>query len=370
MKERITMNHVAQRAGVHPTTVSLALRNHPSIPPATRARLRALADEMGYRPDPALNALTAYRHAKIPRRDTPPLAYLTHWDTARGWQSLRSHERFHAGAVARADALGYKLDHFWLGESGLTHQRMSDILSARGITGAVVASHLPGNDRPLTLDWRRISAVKIGCLPRLPLLHQVSNDYRAIVQMAMQRVMAAGYRRIGMVVPQWLDEEANLAWSAGFLAEQQRLEPEERIPIMHLFGAPTDPATKVTLRAPVLARQFAEWLGEHRSEVLLTKAQLVRPQLERLGLVVPRDIALVDIDLDREAGLAGVRHNCERVGALAVDLLVRQLHQNEFGPPDLSVVSMVEGEWVSGETLPPRLPHPNRATDGALARVA
>src|SRR3954469_21743111 len=35
----VTQRHVAQRAGVHQTTVSLVLRNHPSVPAATRERV-------------------------------------------------------------------------------------------------------------------------------------------------------------------------------------------------------------------------------------------------------------------------------------------------------------------------------------------
>jgi len=66
MIQRVTMRQVATRAGVHSTTVSLALRNHPSLPVETRERLQALAKEMGYRPDPMLGALMHYRSLRHP----------------------------------------------------------------------------------------------------------------------------------------------------------------------------------------------------------------------------------------------------------------------------------------------------------------
>ena len=182
MNPRITMADVAQQAGVHKTTVSLALRNHPSIPVATRQRLQALADKLGYRPDPALRVLTAYRRRAQPATEAPPLAYLTHWDSRDGWKVPRAQARFHAGAVARAGQLGYKLEHFWLGEPRLTHQRMSDILVARGITGLIIAAHLPEHDVPLQLAWPRFSAVRIDYYPHEPELHTVTNDHRAIIQ--------------------------------------------------------------------------------------------------------------------------------------------------------------------------------------------
>jgi DNA-binding LacI/PurR family transcriptional regulator len=40
MNDRVTMREVARRAGVHVTTVSLALRNNIKLPLATRERLR------------------------------------------------------------------------------------------------------------------------------------------------------------------------------------------------------------------------------------------------------------------------------------------------------------------------------------------
>src|SRR5262249_38940411 len=57
----ITQREVARRARVSQATVSLALRNHPSLPKKTRERVRALASSLGYRPDPALVALSRYR---------------------------------------------------------------------------------------------------------------------------------------------------------------------------------------------------------------------------------------------------------------------------------------------------------------------
>src|SRR5690606_27714546 len=66
----LTLADVARVAGVHPTTVSLALRDHPSIPSETRARIRAVAKELGYRRDPLLDAFNFHRvrHSRRPRR--------------------------------------------------------------------------------------------------------------------------------------------------------------------------------------------------------------------------------------------------------------------------------------------------------------
>ena len=61
LEKRTTMADIARKAGVHVTTVSLALRNHPRLPASTRERIQALAKELGYVPDPFLRALVTYR---------------------------------------------------------------------------------------------------------------------------------------------------------------------------------------------------------------------------------------------------------------------------------------------------------------------
>ena len=74
MERRVSLKDVANVAGVHPTTVSMALRNHPRIPEATRSRLKKLAEEMGYTRDPALVALVEYpiRSTAANRRRSSP----------------------------------------------------------------------------------------------------------------------------------------------------------------------------------------------------------------------------------------------------------------------------------------------------------
>ncbi|HUL51924.1 MAG TPA: LacI family DNA-binding transcriptional regulator [Opitutaceae bacterium] len=360
----VTMADVAKQAGVHTTTVSLALRNHPSLPDSTRRRLQTLAEKMGYQPDPALRALIAWRRQARPRKDAPTLAYLTHWDTKWGWQKAPAHAQFFAGATAKARRLGYKLEHFWLGEPRLSPQRMSGILRTRGINGVIVASCLPGSDGLQAVDWSRFSAVRIDYFPQEPELHTVTNDQRAIIQLAMRRVVAAGYRRIGFVIPSWWDRFSDLAWSAGFLAEQHELPPEGRIPILRFDDGPQGGSVAPTeFRGRLPRKAFEKWLQRYQPEVLISREEFVEPQLTELGLAVPRDIALVEIFLEPDGRTAGVRQNCDRVGELAVEILAGQLQNYIHGIPTFPTTTLVEGTWFDGSSLPPR-----RAPAPAVAR--
>lgn len=135
------MADVAKRAGVHVTTVSLAMRNHPRLPESTRRRIRELADRMNYRPDPLLRALVSYRGNVIERRNIPTLAYVTNWKTRWGWKNATGHPDFYSGATKMAERLGYKIEHFWKQEPGFTEGRLSRMLFSRGINGIIIASH-------------------------------------------------------------------------------------------------------------------------------------------------------------------------------------------------------------------------------------
>lgn len=354
---RVTLADVALRAGVHVTTVSLAMRNHSRIPEATKERIRTLAKEMGYAPDPMMRALVSYRSSNQDRRNTPTLAYLTNWQTRWGWKKITAHPDFYTGAETKAGELGFKLDHFWLGEPGMTHVRLNSILRNRGITGLIIASHGFALGDALQLDWSAYSAIKIDYFPHRPLLHNVTNNQCDIARLAMQHVMAAGYRRIGFVMHRGWDYSADHYWTAGFLCEQQNVEESERIPA-YIFPGP-EPVegwfAEYGAPAVVDTEDFRRWFERYRPEVILSKAEFVLPTLKKLGLRVPRDVAFADLFLDSISGAtAGVRQNHTTVGALAVELLAGQLQQNKFGVPEFPTTTFVEGTWFDGKTCPPK----------------
>lgn len=354
-ERRVTLADVARKAGVHVTTVSLALRNHPRLPEATRQRLQALAQKMGYAPDPLLRALIAYRGRVMPRRNPPTLAYLTNWSTRWGWKNTTAHPDFFLGAEAKAKEIGYHLEHFWTHEPGLTHGRLSAILHARGIEGVILASHGREMGDELLFDWDHFSAVKIDYFPHQPALHNVTNHQCDIVRLAMRKVIALGYRRIGFVMHRGWDHAVDRHWTAGYLCEQEQLPKALRIPPL-LFPEPTPIEGWLRENSdPVVDPEvFRRWFELHRPEVLISKASFVRSALAELKLQSPRDVAYVDVFLeDAAAGtVAGVRQNHPTVGALAVEILAGQLQHNKRGVPRIPTTTFVEGTWFDGVSCP------------------
>ncbi len=361
--KRVTLSDIAGKAGVHVTTVSLAMRNHPRLPEATRKRIQALAEKMGYKPDPLLRALVAYRGGVIERRNTPTLAYVTNWATRWGWKKVTAHPDFYAGALAKANELGYTLDHFWMRDEGMSQERLGQILYSRGISGIIIASHGREMGDALEFEWEKFSAVKIDYFPHQPALHNVTNNQCDIVRLAMQKVIAKGYRRIGFVMHRGWDHAVDHLWTAGYLCEQRVLSPREMIP-SHLFPEP-EPVERwlneSTSEVSPDPDAFARWFNEHRPEVIISKGDFVLPLLKKMGLRVPRDVAFVDVFLENKSGqTAGVSQNHFTVGELAVEILAGQLQHNKFGVPAIPTTTYVEGTWHDGASCPSKIKETQR----------
>ena len=85
-----TQREIAQQAGVSQMAVSLALRDSPTLPAATRQRIQKLARELGYRPDPMLSTLMRQRHAKATKAPRAKIVVLHNNSRAAG-QSVSAH---------------------------------------------------------------------------------------------------------------------------------------------------------------------------------------------------------------------------------------------------------------------------------------
>lgn len=336
---RITLRDVAARAGCHFTTVSLALRSRPGIPETTRVRIRQLADELGYRPDPLLASLASYRHESRTPQFRATLAWITNFPTRTGWRQTELYHDYYRGARERAHELGFELQDFWLRDGRMTPDRATQILTARGIDGLILAPQ-PGPADAVALEWRRFSTVVIGPSVASPALHMVSpNQYRSM-KLVIDQLKARGYRRIGLVMLEASDVRVEHNWLAGYLVMQRVFVPRDRLPALLL------PAWD--------EQRFAVWLRRNRPDVIVTKCSEVAVALPRLGSRVPEDVGTAFLSAAKSSGeLAGLDERPLEVGAAAVDFLLTLLRHSERGIPDHPRRLLIEGEWVEGASVRP-----------------
>ncbi|MEO7412334.1 MAG: LacI family DNA-binding transcriptional regulator, partial [Opitutaceae bacterium] len=336
-----TLQDVADRAGVHRSTVALALRDHPRIGLATRRRVQQLAKKLGYRLNPLVAALMSSRRSGRPVKHVT-LAFLTNYPTRFGWQP-QYHPRpdFFPGAAARAKEFGYQLEHFWLAEPGMTPARMGDILTARGINGAMIA-RLPPGQHTFEFPWERFSCVALGMTLRSPLLHHVTENHFDTAWQAMQQCLDRGYRRVGFVFSQANDSpRVGDRWLGAYFGQHSKLPATRRV-----APCPGMPATRA---------EFVAWFQRERPDALIVNhAGSVFQWLAELGKSVPRDVGMVDMEFHPGPDCAGVYCDPAKIGALAVEMLIAQLHRNETGVPRGQHEALLTGEWHEGQTLPPR----------------
>ena len=344
---RITQSDVARAAGVHNTTVSLALRDSPNIPEATRKRIKAVAEELGYRPDPALQALVAYRHSRVGNRRQGTLAYVTNSESKYGWRDDPAELSYHAGAAQKAAEAGFHLEHFWLGEH--SPRRLSSMLFHRGITGVIFASDCGDSDRAADFEFERVSAVAIGCFRTSPPLHRVVSDFGTAMRRDIRQARDCGYRRIGLVMPKARDDRADQVWSTTFLVEQSRVPASERIPVLH-YGS----ALRAAERGAIPGLIFQDWFDRNRPDVVFAFTPPPPAARETFGAEPP---GWINLGLQpTDDGQTGVRENCLRVGELAADFVVNQMLRNIRGVPTIPTTTLVECSWVVGESVPSRSP--------------
>jgi LacI family transcriptional regulator len=350
MKHRVTLADIAVRAGVHKTTVSMALRNHRNLPKQTIERIQELAFEMGYRPDPALAALNAYRRGKMEVGAFGTFAYITNWNSADGWRLHSAHQQFFEGACDAAGKLGYEVEHFWMGDPAVSQARLAQILFHRGVEGLIFASWLPQHDAELAFDWEQFCGVKIDYFPSKTRLHSITNDQQSLMQLAFGALSSLGYQRIGLVIPTLWDTYVRNAWSIGFLAAQQETPVEQRVPLLRYDAGFRYGVQDLDLRVPT--ELLAAWLNDHGPDVVVSYLPYVDESFHELGLCAGVNICYADLFLEDTSGqIAGVVNRCREVGEAAVEQLVGQVQRHSYGQLEFESRTLVEGYWLGGSSL-------------------
>ncbi|MDX2186010.1 MAG: LacI family DNA-binding transcriptional regulator [Opitutaceae bacterium] len=340
---RVRLVDIARVAGVHLSTVSLALRNSPRLPEATKASIRKIAEKLGYQEDPLLRALASYRDRHRRQANPPTIAYLTQWPTPIA--QAPHHRLFLEGARARAAELGFKLEVFSLSDPSMTAKRLGRVLETRMIEGILLSSFYKGAPE-LDLNWARFCAVRIEMQPAAPAFSTVAVNHAQAIRDAVTHVLRRGYKRPGFMIGDDWSRLVNDEWEMGFTWAQMALDPADRIPIFRFIKS-----TNGTIRR----HRFPKWYGTHKPDVILAPHGVAEERFKDEGLTYPQDVSLVDPFLEGPIeGIAGIVHPLRQVGAAAVGLLGGMLFQHQHGVPPAPMFSYVDGWWVDGASCPAR----------------
>lgn len=346
------MNQLAKAAGVSVSTVSRALRSQPSIPEETRRRIQQLADKFGYRPDPMLNALSAYRRGVTRREYRPTIALVA---TSANWSDDLACRLYREGARRRAEDLGYHIEDFVVAAHKLSCQRLVGILETRGVRGVLT---LPIQDVSVNLDLlpEKFLVVATGYKFKSPLINRVSVNHFAAMGQALEKIGGLGYRRPGLVLraesprkaPSGVTHVGKL-WEGGYLAECARQYPGLDIPVIQTADA----------------HAFARWFKRCAPDVLISQDREVARLMGDIFSGFPIAYTMVDDD----PALTGIHQNSAQVGRRAVDLLVADLYL--AGPEQAAapVTILVGTAWQAGRTVGLRPVEASSTTRAELQRL-
>lgn len=323
MDRRVTIAELARRSGVSKGTVSRALNGYPDVSAATRARITALARELGYEPDAPARSLRT-------RRTRMVAAYL-----GRCGEDA-SHPFFRpvlAGLSARLAAAGHGL---------MVVEGTGDVRPARagGVDGAVLMSIDADDPLVAALEAAGVPCVGVD----VGLDAHVAADHRGGTAAAVLHLARLGHRRI-----------AAIAGIPHTLAGRERLEGYRAG--LAAAGLPADPAL-------VAFGDFSATSGEAAVATLLPAAPTAivaasdlmavgaTRALTAAGLRVPEAVSVIGFDDLPVASLVRpelttVRQDPARIGAAAADAVLERIGGAPGGRTTVPVELMVRGSSQS-----------------------
>lgn len=326
--ERPTQDDVARLAGITRVTVNRALMNHPAVSAATKARVREIAERIGYRPHVGARAIREGRYGCI----TLAVTSAFHVTYLPG-SMLR-------GVFRGAQEHGYKMSLNILecgaGEGGAG--QIEDVLNAFATDGLVIDHSSPAPPPLYPLVERHH-------IPAIWLNHRdtydcVAPDDAQGAGWAAQVLLEHGHRRVAFLQPaesghhsvmqRWLGYSGAME-AAGYAAQRVELPADADDAQRRLAGV---------LRQRGRPTGFVAYERRQAEQLLLA--------LAASGLRVGEDVSVVVIS-DRDVNCGGVAlTTCvipfDRAGRMSVDLLSQKIAD----PLKTFPLTLVKYEYMTG----------------------
>lgn len=327
----MSVRKIANKLNISPSTVSLALRGDVKISSGTRVRVEREADRIGYRRDAKLNQLMSQLRHCGSRSTDACLGLLSMSEGASDGERSERQRAVYREIVARAERLGYRVEPFFLKQTGMSPKRLATIFDTRRIEGLFCfGEEWAGEAFPEALLGSSVVCVGTGFGGRF---NAVSADAFGDMSRVCAHFREEGGQRIGLVLGKALDEGLASRYLGAFLSEQvAQGEPQG------LYCRVTEWETS----------WLEDWLGRERPDRIVSAgidADRIRRAVERVGSGASR---VASLDLKRPEGL-GMLSSAEAIGRQAVEMLVRCVTQREFGPPPYPKQELVSSEWVDTE---------------------
>ncbi|QYY37265.1 LacI family DNA-binding transcriptional regulator [Ruficoccus sp. ZRK36] len=336
-KLRITQRDVAREAGVDQSSVSLALKNHSSIPQATKQKIRDAALRLGYTPDPMLSALANYRTRLRPAtlHGTVAWLYSSHNGKNKWWTDVPQFNEYYKGAKKAGSELGFHVEPFQLDEAGMTRTRLAGILKARNISSLLLCPQ-PRPNSSLDFPWQDFSVITFGYTLASPHFSLVTSSHYKATVLTIRKLIDLGYKRIGFSLSPTHNEKVDNAFLAAYYTE------------LALHGLQHFPLESEWSDSDVLT----DWIRKNRLEAIITGRYTGMKKLSELNIKIPEELGVACPSLgDRRLPVSGAVEDSFYIGEVALRMLSEQINRGEKGIPLKPISILVDAIWQEGETL-------------------
>ena len=349
--KRVTHQDIAQRLGLSQSAVSRALADSPKIPPKTRKQIKAVAEEMGYRPNSLLSELAASRWQgrKLSRGEV--IAYIHRIRRSSGIGTDVS-----IALQKQASLLGYQLEIFYR-EDFVSSSKLQRTLRNRGITDIILGA-VHEESLTVELDWSKFICVQLlSGFFQLP-LHSVARDHFNSIVLAWTKAVNRGYGRVGVSLfehPMPLPDD--VMRTSAIRACQMDLFPN--LPALPPFRY----SAKNQWTRAEENEQFFRWVDENEPDVIIgfTPGHYFLYR-EKFG----HKPAYINLHNTPLCETCGVREDVEQCAREAVNLLHFCRRTFQWGIPKIRIDHILEPRWAEGHSLPPK---GQRIPDGLLPPV-
>lgn len=335
----VTLRQIAERAKCTRATVSYALKNAPGISAETKQRIRAIAEQLGWKPDPELSRQMALTRGTVGRMFRCNLAILVQKPAAELETDPIPRAHFQ-GACRRAEQLGFTPTVINLAEERLAARRLKSILHSRNVRGIVFIATVGSLfTREYLSVGRDAASAVIGV--RYPEIgfHVAMTDFLANGLIALQAMRERGYRRVAAVLPRGVDGPLDWSFGAALTAGHLKHYGSRDLPLF--YGGPDEIRLTERDRKPLLA-----WLGKVRPDVVLTSDTYNFSRLTEGHAAGVLPVYSLNYVPGPGQGLGGIDQRYEMAGAAGVDLVVAQLHRDERGVPEVQKSVQIAGTWI------------------------
>jgi LacI family transcriptional regulator len=337
---RASMHDVAARAGVTQKTVSRVVNNERHVAGATRERVLAAIEELGFRPNAAARALVTQRSRRI------GLVSVS--------MGLHGPASVLAGVEQAARATGYALSVLRTSENSAEElQGAIDQLAEQGVDGVILSEPLdlghphleiPGGIVVLSLDLPGEGA-RAGTLA-------VGTDDADAARSATDHLLALGHRTVWHLAgpARWATSRRRAAgWRAALAAADA---PEPR-----LLRGDWSPRSGFDAMRSLLLRPDVTAVFAANDQMAAGALRAVHDA----GLLVPRDVSVVGFDDEPVSAflhppLTTVRQDFTEVTRLAVHRLVSTIE----GRPPAERHRAVPARLIVRSSTGPVNPHDGR----------